>query len=988
MPSRIRSTPYFGDGFSSSWESTIGSVDYGQVHERSYVLPSVDEGDEDVVQSSSDVVTDSGRKTKRKRRSWITANVANCKYELVKNGIEACGMVLVKDDSVSASSSYLFWYDSVVPMERIQELQSYQHVNHFPSMGEICRKDYLARNMAKMHRAKPNDFNFTPKSWNMPSEYNLLLLYAKDAKKNKRKVLTFIQKPANGAMGNGIQLYRNVEKIQPTEHTIVQEYLDKPLLLDGYKIDLRLYALVTHCDPLKVFLYQDGLVRLSTEKYASPTESNVDQHYMHLTNYSVNKTNEKFERHSDFDRGSKRSIKSLLSHLRNAGYDTVTLWRSITDLVLKTLVVASPHVLHSYRMCRPGQPPHSDSVCFEILGFDIFLDRKLKPWLLEVNRAPSFGGDEKIDQEIKGGVIRDALRLVNIRAGDKRRNIASQKAEAQRRLFRPSQHRMPANYMSSSAQRKFVVNRRKEELKEKLTWVRKEAIREEHEDANSGGYKRIFPCHDKTMRERYTNLLSDAFQLFLQSRSAPFQKNIIDHYRLQKEDEILDLIEQCEAEEGIRPQQPKPLSSMPLLTPPSTRSGSRKKRDQGFSSDSSSNSDEDSSEDERRRIGDRGMKSSPEAERAAYLARHGSGKPRVNLTPPSRSTSRLGRQQSKDERSSSARRKVKSRDGRRVQQPAQGNGDPRQRSVSVQNVNKYTAALIDDSSPALPSSLSTYARSETSIKGVAPLRRSLNISSFGFGADDALAYGVSPRERDEMNTSRTLAALERTRIKFPGKTDEEADRIMDSILDDWKMHKPRVATYWFVKLDAVKRRKVVDIVRGNVRAVMERVWRTNDVDSIRLMRLFNRLFNRMHWSHGQGLWNCFTTSSNSWETIFSKSTDTVSENEMECCRRIVRLCKDCLLIVYQFANDARTHGTSSREVGSKSSPDTGTRSLGPTGVLTSPRATNLALEDLPRRFSRGLAASSLARHQPNVTSQSHQRRPVTFSSSRQRSDFR
>jgi len=37
----------------------------------------------------------------------------------------------------------------------------------------------------------------------MPSEYNLLLLYAKDTKKNKKKVPTFIQKPANGAMGNG-----------------------------------------------------------------------------------------------------------------------------------------------------------------------------------------------------------------------------------------------------------------------------------------------------------------------------------------------------------------------------------------------------------------------------------------------------------------------------------------------------------------------------------------------------------------------------------------------------------------------------------------------------------------------------------------------------------------------------------------------------------------------------------------------------------------
>lgn len=36
-------------------------------------------------------------------------------------------------------------------------------------------------------------------------------------------------------------------------------------------------------------------------------------------------------------------------------------------------------------------------MCFEILGFDILVDEKLNPWLIEVNHTPSFTCGSPLD---------------------------------------------------------------------------------------------------------------------------------------------------------------------------------------------------------------------------------------------------------------------------------------------------------------------------------------------------------------------------------------------------------------------------------------------------------------------------------------------------------------------------------------------------------------------------------------------------------------
>jgi len=53
-------------------------------------------------------------------------------------------------------------------------------------------------------------------------------------------------------------------------------------------------------------------------------------------------------------------------------------------------------------------------MCFEVLGFDVFLDENLQPWILEVNHTPSFTTDSPLDFKVKKNLISDTIKLLNL----------------------------------------------------------------------------------------------------------------------------------------------------------------------------------------------------------------------------------------------------------------------------------------------------------------------------------------------------------------------------------------------------------------------------------------------------------------------------------------------------------------------------------------------------------------------------------------------
>uniref|UniRef100_A0A8D2LNN7 Tubulin polyglutamylase TTLL13 n=1 Tax=Varanus komodoensis TaxID=61221 RepID=A0A8D2LNN7_VARKO len=405
----------------------------------------------------------------------------NCKYESVRRAARRCGLREVGEDEEWT----VYWTDCSVSLERVMEMKRFQKINHFPGMAEICRKDLLARNLNRMLKLFPKEYSIFPRTWCLPADYGDFQAYGR-----MRKNRTYICKPDSGCQGRGIFITRNPKEIKHGEHMICQQYIAKPFLIDGFKFDMRIYVLVTSCDPLKIFVYEEGLARFATMRYIEPSSSNLDDICMHLTNYAINKHHENFVR--DDNTGSKRKLSTLNAWMREHSFDTTLLWRDIEDIIIKTLIAAHPVLKHNYRTCFPNHV--SGCACFEILGFDIILDRKLKPWLLEVNHSPSFTTDSRLDREVKDALLCDAISLINLRACDKKKVLEEEKRRVKERLLQAHQPPREA---------------RREQLESsQAAWL---AQAEKYENSHLGGYRRIFPSRDT---EKYAPFFKHSGSLF------------------------------------------------------------------------------------------------------------------------------------------------------------------------------------------------------------------------------------------------------------------------------------------------------------------------------------------------------------------------------------------------------------------------------------------------------------------------------------------
>ena len=294
--------------------------------------------------------------------------------------------------------------DKMYPL--LRKLNKYQRYNHFPMCWQLGRKDNLYINYLKMKKKFQSEYNYMPKKYILPQDRDEVQEIMREYNIFNIKEI-YIVKPLASTHGKGVRILTDSTTV-PIKG-ILENYIYNPHLINRRKYDMRIYVLVTGFRPLKIYIYENGIIRFCSEKYTTDAEK-FNNNYIHITNYSVNKAMEiirKGVKEIDFE--TKWSLMALKGYFIEKKIDFEPIWQKIKDIAIKT-------ILSVFDLSGPALKSFKLTSCnlFELYGLDILLDNKFNPWLLECNINPSLNCDTDIDLKLKSKLITDILNIIGL----------------------------------------------------------------------------------------------------------------------------------------------------------------------------------------------------------------------------------------------------------------------------------------------------------------------------------------------------------------------------------------------------------------------------------------------------------------------------------------------------------------------------------------------------------------------------------------------
>jgi len=282
----------------------------------------------------------------------------------------------------------------------------------------IVSKDNLAM-MLYSYYGKSAE-KYIPKTW-IPHNVQSMNEFKREYNPNSIYILKKnIQRQTDiKILNNEVDIHNALTEHSTNEYPyiVIQELLQNPYLIDGRKINLRVYVLIIkYNEEYRVYVYNDGFMYYTSEKFipnSTDPKVNITTGYIDRKVYEKNPlTLKDLENYlNDESRPLSPSEKKIQRYNMLSEY----LRKNILDLIRDVLII--------FRDKMGNMDKLKQSLKFQLYGVDIAVNHDLSVKLMEINKGPDLNAKDKRDCSVKYNLIKDTFKIVDIIDNDNNNNF-------------------------------------------------------------------------------------------------------------------------------------------------------------------------------------------------------------------------------------------------------------------------------------------------------------------------------------------------------------------------------------------------------------------------------------------------------------------------------------------------------------------------------------------------------------------------------------
>ena len=343
---------------------------------------------------------------------FVITNTFSTSYE-VKSRAALYNNVLATYNNKDWNFNYLWVilgkYDNITGVNLAKN--KHQFIGIFPFDNTF--KDGLNRFYNKQKAKFPEDYNYIPETYLYPDQKEEIYKKFKNYHYDPNDV--WLLKPARGLMALGIQLVDNYDTIKNYKRHkyLVSRYVKDPLLINNKKFDMRAYILVTGMNPLRIYFYRDGYIKIAVKDFTF-NHKFIKDGCVHITTSDTNQEcydGKEYKYDTDiYDAKSHFwSYMHFERYCAKRGINYTEIMEQMKDIFIKTFISLNSDFIEIMKNRNKY-----DRNLYQLYGLDLMVDINNKVHLLELNRNPSMRDGHGVCDYMYDNLIADILNIVGI----------------------------------------------------------------------------------------------------------------------------------------------------------------------------------------------------------------------------------------------------------------------------------------------------------------------------------------------------------------------------------------------------------------------------------------------------------------------------------------------------------------------------------------------------------------------------------------------